>query len=426
MAEAIREEGERLNRFVQNLLDMTRLGYGALRLNLDWVDLREVMGRATRQLGPVLRDHPVDIAVPASLGPIHIDAILMEQVMANLLDNAAKYAPAGTPITVAARRDGREVVIETSDAGPGIPPEDRERVFDMFYRVRAGDGQRAGTGLGLAICRGIVEAHGGRIKVGTLRAAAPGSRSGCRPRASLPPAGAGGDAVTEAAGKVLVVDDEAQIRRFLRIALEAHGFTVAEAIRGQDAVARTASENPDVVILDLGLPDMDGKTVVARIREWSSVPILILSVRQSEAEKVAALDAGADDYVVKPFGIAELLARLRALRRNRRTDAGPSEPAELTVGDLRIDLARREVQVAGNPVRLTRKEFDLLAMLARNAGRIVTHPQLLRAVWGRAHENDVHYLRVFVGQIREKLADDPAHPRFILNEPGVGYRLLVP
>ncbi|BBK30933.1 two-component system KDP operon response regulator KdpE [Stella humosa] len=232
--------------------------------------------------------------------------------------------------------------------------------------------------------------------------------------------------MTEAAGKVLVVDDEAQIRRFLRIALEAHGFTVAEAIRGQDAVARTASENPDVVILDLGLPDMDGKTVVARIREWSSVPILILSVRQSEAEKVAALDAGADDYVVKPFGIAELLARLRALRRNRRTDAGPSEPAELTVGDLRIDLARREVQVAGNPVRLTRKEFDLLAMLARNAGRIVTHPQLLRAVWGRAHENDVHYLRVFVGQIREKLADDPAHPRFILNEPGVGYRLLVP
>ncbi|BBK30932.1 two-component system sensor histidine kinase KdpD [Stella humosa] len=186
MAEAIREEGERLNRFVQNLLDMTRLGYGALRLNLDWVDLREVMGRATRQLGPVLRDHPVDIAVPASLGPIHIDAILMEQVMANLLDNAAKYAPAGTPITVAARRDGREVVIETSDAGPGIPPEDRERVFDMFYRVRAGDGQRAGTGLGLAICRGIVEAHGGRIKVGD--AAGGGARIEIRlPSAGEPP-----------------------------------------------------------------------------------------------------------------------------------------------------------------------------------------------------------------------------------------------
>ncbi|BBK43719.1 DNA-binding response regulator [Allostella vacuolata] len=226
--------------------------------------------------------------------------------------------------------------------------------------------------------------------------------------------------------KVLIVDDEAQIRRFLRIALEAHGFQVVEAIRGQDAVARAASENPDIVILDLGLPDMDGKAVVGRIREWSSVPILVLSVRQAEAEKVAALDAGADDYVVKPFGIAELLARLRALARKRRPDAGPAEPAELTVGELHIDLARREVRVAGRAVRLTRKEFDLLAMLARNAGRIVTHPQLLRQVWGRAHENDVHYLRVFIGQIREKLDDDPAHPRFILNEPGVGYRLLLP
>jgi two-component system sensor histidine kinase KdpD len=165
MAEAIREEGERLNRFVQNLLDMTRLGYGALRLNLDWVDLREVAGRAARQLGPVLKPHRLEIAVPAGLGPVRADEVLLEQVMTNLLDNAAKHAPPGTPITVAARREGEEVVLDVVDAGPGIPPEDRERVFDMFYRVRAGDGQRAGTGLGLAICRGIVEAHGGRIRV---------------------------------------------------------------------------------------------------------------------------------------------------------------------------------------------------------------------------------------------------------------------
>lgn len=232
--------------------------------------------------------------------------------------------------------------------------------------------------------------------------------------------------MTEPAGRILVVDDEAQIRRFLRIALEAHGFTVIEAIRGQDAIAKAATETPDVVVLDLGLPDMDGKAVVARIREWSTVPILILSVRQAETEKVAALDAGADDYVVKPFGIAELLARLRVLRRARRGEPGPSEPSELAIGDLAIDLARREVQVGDRPVRLTRKEFDLLAVLARHAGRIVTHPQLLRAVWGRAHEADIHYLRVFIGQIREKLDDDPAHPRYILNEPGVGYRLLVP
>ncbi|MGE0715088.1 MAG: response regulator [Alphaproteobacteria bacterium] len=224
--------------------------------------------------------------------------------------------------------------------------------------------------------------------------------------------------------RILVVDDENQIRRFLRVALEAHGFAVTEAIRGRDGIAKCATEPPDVVILDLGLPDMDGTEVVARIREWSKVPILILSVRQAEAEKVAALDAGADDYVVKPFGIAELLARIRALLRGRRGEGPTAEPAEHVVGALRVDLARREVHVGDRPVRLTRKEFDLLAVLARNAGRIVTHQQLLRAVWGKAHENDTHYLRVFVGQLRDKLDDDAARPRFILNEPGVGYRLL--
>lgn len=165
MAEAIREEGERLNRFVQNLLDMTRLGYGALRPALDWIDLREVVGRAIRQLGAVLRQHRIVVEMPSTIGTIRGDAVLLEQVMANLLDNAAKYAPLNSTITVAAHREAAELVIETRDAGPGIPEADRERVFDMFYRVRAGDGQRAGTGLGLAICRGIVEAHGGRIAV---------------------------------------------------------------------------------------------------------------------------------------------------------------------------------------------------------------------------------------------------------------------
>lgn len=228
-------------------------------------------------------------------------------------------------------------------------------------------------------------------------------------------------------GRILIVDDEAQIRKFLRISLEAYGYAVIEAIRGADGVAKCATEQPDLVILDLGLPDEDGKEVVRRIREWSQVPILVLSVRQSEAEKVASLDAGADDYVVKPFGIAELLARIRALMRGRRRDgeAGVQE-GEIAVGELTVDIARHRVTVAGEPVRLTRKEFDLLRVLARNAGRIVTHRQLLSEVWGKAHEEDTHYLRVFIGQLRQKLADDPAEPRFIMNEPGVGYRLLTP
>jgi two-component system KDP operon response regulator KdpE len=224
---------------------------------------------------------------------------------------------------------------------------------------------------------------------------------------------------------ILVVDDEAQIRKFLRIALEAHGFTVREAETGSQGVARAATDTPDLVILDLGLPDLDGKDVIGRIREWSNLPILILSVRQAEAEKIAALDAGASDYVVKPFGVGELMARVRALLRTAGGPSGQKEqPALVIVGDLAIDLARHEVRLSGEPVKLTRKEFELLSVLARNTGRILTHGQLLRDVWGKAHEHDTQYLRVFVSQLRRKLNDDPASPRFILNEPGVGYRML--
>lgn len=223
-------------------------------------------------------------------------------------------------------------------------------------------------------------------------------------------------------GRILVIEDDPGIRKFLRVALEAHGFEMAEVAAGRDGIGKAATINPDLVVLDLGLPDMDGKAVIRSVREWSEVPILILSVRQSEDEKVAALDAGANDYVVKPFGIAELLARVRALLRVSR-NASAAE-AEIVQGELRIDLARHEVFLAGEPVRLTRKEFDLLALLTRNAGRIVTHRQLLNDIWGPAHEHDLQYLRVFVGRLRAKLGDDPASPRFILNEPGVGYRFL--
>ncbi len=221
--------------------------------------------------------------------------------------------------------------------------------------------------------------------------------------------------------RCLVIEDEAPIRRFLAIALDSAGFAMDEAARGREGIEKAATSAPDVVILDLGLPDMDGKAVVAAIREWSQVPILVLSVRDGEMEKVAALDAGADDYVTKPFATGELMARLRALVRSRRP-AGTEAPA-VTVGALAVDLARRLVTVAGEEVRLTRKEYDVLALLSRFQGRLVTHRQLLSTVWGPAHLDDTHYLRVAVGHIRDKLGDDAADPRFILTEPGVGYRL---
>ncbi len=222
--------------------------------------------------------------------------------------------------------------------------------------------------------------------------------------------------------RILVVDDEAQIRKLLRIALTAAGYEVREAETAKEGVGKTATEQPDLVILDLGLPDADGREVVTRVREWSEVPILILSVRQAEGDKVAALDAGANDYVVKPFGVPELLARVRALLR-RLSDVGNTSP-EIRLGDLTMNVASHEVTLGGEPLKLTRKEFDLLRVLAQNAGRLMTHQQLLREVWGKAHEEDTQYLRVFVGQLRQKLGDDATEPRFILNEPGVGYRML--
>lgn len=221
--------------------------------------------------------------------------------------------------------------------------------------------------------------------------------------------------------RVLVIEDETAIRKFLRIALGSAGFTMEEADRGRIGIELAATTAPDLIMLDLGLPDMDGKAVVSAIREWSRVPILVLSVRDSETEKIAALDAGADDYVTKPFATGELFARLRALLRGRRPPV--PERATLESGRLSIDLARRIVLVDGREVKLTRKEFEVLALLARHAGRLVTHKQLLKTVWGPAHADDTHYLRIAVGHIRDKLGDDAAEPEFIITEPGVGYRL---
>ncbi len=224
-------------------------------------------------------------------------------------------------------------------------------------------------------------------------------------------------------GKILLVEDEAQIRKFLRISLEAHGFTVLEARLAGDGLKLCAEEKPDLVILDLGLPDMDGQQFILRLREWSDQPIIVLSVRSDEAEKVEALDAGANDYVTKPFGISELMARIRALLRMRGEEKGRDESVFET-GDLRVDLATRTVTVSGKLVQLSRKEYDLLKLFVNNAGQVLTHQQIMRMIWGPSREDETHHLRVLIGHLRQKLGDPPARPRYILTEQGVGYRLL--
>lgn len=221
--------------------------------------------------------------------------------------------------------------------------------------------------------------------------------------------------------RILLVDDEPAIHRFLGPALDAAGYEVETARDAASGLAAIATRAPDLVLLDLGLPDLDGKEVIRRVRAWSPVPIVVLSARDREIEKVEALDLGADDYVDKPFGVGELMARMRAALRHAIRDRG--EVPVLRAGPIEIDIPAHRVSREGVEVRLTRKEFDLLAFLARHAGRVVTHGQILGAVWGPAHVEDTQYLRVYVKALRAKLEADPAAPVLIVTEPGIGYRL---
>jgi two-component system KDP operon response regulator KdpE len=220
---------------------------------------------------------------------------------------------------------------------------------------------------------------------------------------------------------VLVIDDETAIRRFLRISLEANGYHVHEVARGSDGLVKAAQLRPDLVILDMGLPDLDGVEVLRRLREWTRTPVIMLSVRDSDRDKIGALDAGADDYLTKPFSTDELLARMRVALRH----AQPApDTSVFRQGDLEVDLTRRLVLVAGEPVRLTPTEYALLRLLVQHAGRVLTHRQILREVWGAEYENETHYLRVYFAQLRQKIEHDPARPKLIQTEPGVGYRLV--
>jgi two-component system KDP operon response regulator KdpE len=221
--------------------------------------------------------------------------------------------------------------------------------------------------------------------------------------------------------RVLVVDDEAAMLRFLKPALEANDYAMASAGTVADATKRIAAEAPDIVVLDLGLPDGDGKDVIRSVREWSDVPIIVLSARDREAEKIEALDLGADDFVNKPFGVGELMARIRTALRHRMQRQ--AEIPVLRAGELEVDTLRHRVTRQGEELRLTPKEFELLSFLARHAGKVVTHRQILAAVWGPAHTEDTQYLRVYIGHLRQKIEHNPDDPRIIVTEPGVGYRM---
>ncbi|MBZ0299136.1 MAG: response regulator [Anaerolineae bacterium] len=220
---------------------------------------------------------------------------------------------------------------------------------------------------------------------------------------------------------ILIVDDEIQIRRFLRITLEANGYHVYETETGHEALTKVSQLRPDLIILDLGLPDIDGMEVLRRLRDWTKTPVIVLSVRDADRDKVAALDSGADDYLTKPFSVDELMARVRVAQRHALAESNDDEV--FTSGSLMVDLNHRMVTVRGEPVKLSPTEYALLRLMIQNAGKVLTHRQILREVWGSEYVNETHYLRVYFAQLRQKIEDDPALPQILLTEPGVGYRL---
>ena len=402
--ETIDEESDRLNALVGNLLDMSRLQTGAMQLVMRDVGLEEVVPRALDGLPD--RPVPVVLDLPETLPRVHADAGLLERAVANIVDNARVWSAPDQTVRVEAG------VVHEPRRLAGHRPRSRHPA----RRPRTGSSSRSsdsvtpangtGVGLGLAVARGFVDAMGGELVVDDT----PGG--GVTMVLSLP--------AVDAVSRVLVVDDEPQIRRALGINLRARGYEVDLAETGEEALELAARRHPDVVVLDLGLPGIGGVEVIHGLRGWSQVPVIVLSVRDAEADKVAALDAGADDYVTKPFGMDELLARMRAsLRRAAPTD----EEAVVVTADFSIDLAAKRVKGAdGEEVRLTPTEWHIVEVLVRHGGKLVPQKQLLQDVWGPAYETETNYLRVFMAQVRRKLEPDPSQPRYFITEPGMGYR----
>ncbi len=404
------ENADRLDGLIGNLLDMSRLHTGSLQPFLRPITIDEVAPIALRGL-----DAPASLRleVPDGLPLVLADPGLLERVLANLFSNALHHSPPTQPPALQARRIDGTIVLEVIDHGPGVPDKLKTQIFEPFQRF---DKQQGGGGARPRGGQGLHRGDGRRHRRGRHA----GRRAHGQDHAAGRDQGRRVHAGRRILTRVLVVDDEPSILRALRINLAARNFQVSTASDGASGLAAMARERPDVMILDLGLPDMDGTEVIRGVRGWASTPIIVLSVWGHESQKVAALDAGADDYVTKPFGMDELLARLRAAIR--RASPAPDEPVVKTE-DFTVDLAAKRVTRAdGSDVRLTPTEWQLLEILVRNRGRLVTQRQLLHEVWGPAYETESNYLRVYVAQLRRKLEPEPSRPRYLLTESGMGYR----
>jgi two-component system KDP operon response regulator KdpE len=438
----INESADQLGRLIDNVLETSRLDEGVVSLRKRSVALSPLFQRTVQSVHFFGKDHEFEVSVAPDVPEVAVDPLRIEQVLRNLLENAVKFSPPGSKIRILAERQAEDILVSVVDQGIGIREEHQTRIFDRFYQAdQMAASRSSGVGLGLHICRELVTAHGGRIwssselgrgttlfftlplnalaSNGSVRPAPARevSEKQFRPTVRVTAAGAGWEAK-----RILVVDDDLTMLNFLETSLEAGGYEVVSTRRGLVALEILKTQSIHLVLLDLILPDLDGFQVCRRLRDFSVVPVIMLTARRDETDRVRGLNTGADDYLVKPITQKEILARVQALLRRVAAPSPITDEPVLHCGDLALDFAHRQVSLRGTDVDLSPTEYKLLNHLAANAGRVLTHQQLLSAVWGPECMNEKQYLWVNISRLRRKLEENPDRPQYILTEPSVGYR----
>jgi PAS domain S-box-containing protein len=425
--ETINRNTDQLARQVDRSLALTRLEAGRLGLRPEVVDPSELIHHAIEQIAGSLRETQIQLEFPTELPMVRVDPARVEEVIVNLLDNAIRYAPSDSPIQIQAIPEGALLYISIIDHGPGIPKEKQGTIFDKYVRA---DSDGGGTGLGLFICRKIIQAHGGQIWVESpLKDSPAGAKftftipfmpSEIKAQPDIPLPEQLSPTTPEDHLTILVVEDELDFQALIRSILEEAGYHTAVVSNGPSAIDFVQSSPPDLILLDWMLPGMDGLNICRNIRRWSDVPILILTSKTSQEDLVTAFNAGADDYVTKPFKTPELLARILALSR-RRTFWKEPEMDILNIDGLLINFDSRQVWSRGKLISLTPTEFNLLAYLARHPGQVLTYQQLLDHIYHGEEKRTRQDLFVHISRLRKKIEPAPNEPRFILTRWGVGY-----
>ena len=456
MLQMIDTQADRLHDVLNTLLDVWRLDAGVQQLRYSEVRFSDMLEQLVERWRKNAPRHTFNLRLPENTLSIQCDALRIEQTINQLLNNAVIYSQVGTSITIRLESSTPALRLSITDQGKGIAPENLERIFHRFYRVQQNEDSPYGSGLGLAAARATLEAHGGTLSVESAGIGhgstfyftlpfAPGA-SAMSPRqsaalpatssieittpdsASLPRTGELRGAYSSGLShsqKVVVVENDPRMARYLRAHLEEQRYQVQIVTHGLQFLRQLDLKEPDLILLANNTSDLSGSEILQRLREFSHIPVLMLCDNGDEDEHLRYLDTGADDFVVKPFSIKELLARVRVLlRRRAATEPVATSETLFTTSDLLIDFAQHQVSVAGNPVQLSRTEYKLLCVLAQNVGRVMTHELLLERVWGSEYNREVDFIWVYISRLRRKIEADPRHPRYILTVPDVGYKLV--